>query len=724
MRTIYVSPEFPLNRRMRKDVRRGKMQVVRESGERSSLGGGIPSGKRQARRDFRVTKSPLVCMADNGAEIDQLGGGGTQMWAVLENPGDGHPDVDILREVDNTLASAKRAHALPDLNPYFVRQLNRYETALCDGADLLREIRHTVAFIGNIGVGKTSMICGLTGLTVRNKEGHDVPALKVGMGRTTICEVCIERGHRENQYELRAQPRDDEEVKKDIADWCEYQIRVALADNTQVEGEKIGVSGELDRAIRNMSNLAVRRDRKPDGSQERVDLAKNLAAEIGNVDKFRSEVLKRINLSQRTLRKIEGDSPEWLRKNFADINDGRNPVFSIPERMTVVVPHHLLGEKEKQSGLEISILDTKGVDEIAFRGDLAQHFDDPHTIIALCSGFVDAPDLAAQQHLERARESGVGRSIAEKTSILVLPKGNEAMRGGGDHQSVEDAYEDKSDQIKAAIYPLGVGEIPDIFYNAEQDKKAVADKVRAFFVDRAKMLRGHHRERLRKLNETVNNFLKNREEAAFLVQQEAAAQRLTNRIVGQDIDAPDSKIQDELIVEMHGVRHAGYLRASVARMGLWHNFNYYDILGFGARKIAHARIKGWLHDFKVTTDDILSEEGLSKAHGFVREIWEWLDGTDGAREKLLKGVEQECAAAFKISLQGENAQHRLWGPSREEWGKGPGYKNRVAMCNHTWFDREVATEVARHIESQFINGWRDIMKELRDRLSVESPPPQ
>ena len=43
MRTIYVSPEFPLNCRMRKDVRRGKLQVIREGGERSSLGGGIPT---------------------------------------------------------------------------------------------------------------------------------------------------------------------------------------------------------------------------------------------------------------------------------------------------------------------------------------------------------------------------------------------------------------------------------------------------------------------------------------------------------------------------------------------------------------------------------------------------------------------------------------------------------------------------------------------------------
>ena len=79
MRTIYVSPEFPLNRRMRKDVRRGKLQVIREGGERSSLGGGIPSGKK---RGLRTTGSRLVCMADNGAEVG--GGLGSQAAFIDE----------------------------------------------------------------------------------------------------------------------------------------------------------------------------------------------------------------------------------------------------------------------------------------------------------------------------------------------------------------------------------------------------------------------------------------------------------------------------------------------------------------------------------------------------------------------------------------------------------------------------------------------------------------
>ena len=96
MRTIYVSPDFPLNRRMRKDIRRGKLQVVREGGERLSLGGGIPSGKG---RGFRTTGSPLVCMADNGAEVGGGLGGGNEGGATNDmNNGANTPKLGKLEK--------------------------------------------------------------------------------------------------------------------------------------------------------------------------------------------------------------------------------------------------------------------------------------------------------------------------------------------------------------------------------------------------------------------------------------------------------------------------------------------------------------------------------------------------------------------------------------------------------------------------------------------------
>ena len=55
MQVIHVSPDFPLNRRMRKAVRRGKLEVVREGGEDGGQGGAAmpsASGDLEKHRGF------------------------------------------------------------------------------------------------------------------------------------------------------------------------------------------------------------------------------------------------------------------------------------------------------------------------------------------------------------------------------------------------------------------------------------------------------------------------------------------------------------------------------------------------------------------------------------------------------------------------------------------------------------------------------------------------
>ena len=65
---------------MRKAVRRGKLRVVRVPGERLSLGGGMAV---EARRAVRTFSSPLVCMADGGAEVGGKLGGGENKEATV-----------------------------------------------------------------------------------------------------------------------------------------------------------------------------------------------------------------------------------------------------------------------------------------------------------------------------------------------------------------------------------------------------------------------------------------------------------------------------------------------------------------------------------------------------------------------------------------------------------------------------------------------------------------
>ena len=632
------------------------------------------------------------------------------------NGGDDTSDSVVLREVDETLAKAKTLRADRNLNPYFAQQLQRYEEALTEGAEFLRDTRHSVAFIGDVGVGKTSMICGLTGLQTFGKNDKKKSALITGPGGTTVCEVGIGRGRRENRYALIVEPRGNDEIEAHVAEWSDYMTHIASPESAKSEGDKPRVPKEIDRAIRNMSGLPETRVAKPDGTRERVDPAKTLAAQFNDADKLRAEVLKRMALPQRFRTEAKGADKEWLRKNFADINDGKNPDFSIPERMEVVIPTHPFSDEEKRAGLEIFVVDTKGVDETAARADLARHFDDPRAVVVLCSGFAEAPGLAAQQHLERARDSGT-LDIAEKTAILVLPHGDEATEKQRDEDdlSSEEAYEEKREDANKAVFALGVGDVPIEFYNVEKDEPG---KIRAFFVARINGLRMRHRERLRNLNATVRSMMESRQKAEYWAQQGEAKRRLANWMNGREIDVSAAKIQDELLAEMRAIRYASSLRASVARSGMWHNFDYYNILGLGARKIAYSRIKKWMSDFNANADGIENDDNLSEAHGFVRAERQWLES---ACSELLQGVGRHCDVAFRETLAGEDAQSRLWIPCQDQWGRGPGYKHRVAGFNQSWFDREIAANTAKRVEEHFLNGWRDILDRLGKRLSVENP---
>ena len=728
MQTISVSPDFSLSRRTRHLVARGKLQIGRMRGETVSLGNGVlPMA--------RAFTSSLMCSVENGGEmgggahsgIDRFQrryGGGEDIaempaWTILDNPGENHPDAGALRQVDMTLAMAKSLREDRSLNPYFVRQLERYEARLFDGAKLLRNTRHPVVFIGDIGVGKTSMICGLTGLQLPGKDGKKkTSALIAGPGRTTVCEVEIHRGSREDRYALVAEPRSDGEIKEYVSEWCEYLMHLASPESSaQDGGEKPSVPKEIERAIRNMSGLAESRVPKPDGIRTRVDPAKNLAKEVGDDQELRAEILKRMGLTRRRETKIRGADMEWLRKNFADINDGKHQDFSIPERIIVQIPSRPFGNEEWESGLDISIMDTKGVDETAPRADLQDHFDDSHALVVLCSGFTNAPALTVQQILERARDGGV-RDVAEKASVLVLPHGKEATetQRDGDEMDVEEAYEDRGADVKASLFALGVGDVPVKFYNVEGDD---ADKIRAFFIARIAELRKRNRDRVLEDSEIARKLMSNREESEFKVQQGEAAERLINWMNGKEIGDPDEKVQAKLLAAMRDIRWASSLRASISREGVWYNFNYYSILGIGAREIARARSEKWLNDFNVIADSIEGDMKLSEAHGFVREIRRWLSD---ARIGLLKRIKRESGTLFKSALLGsDNARHRLWFPCQGEWGRGPGYKHRVAAHNQTWFDHETAANAAKHLEAQFLNGWRDILKELRERLAVETP---
>ena len=162
-----------------------------------------------------------------------------QEWSELPRPPFDHRDRDVLWEIADALGQLRAVYARPDLKHVFQRQLHAYEEELGRIAAILGSRDYLVALIGSIGVGKSTMICRLTGLEVPGEDGQPAqPVLEVGGGGTTMCEVHLKRGP---EYGLILAPRPMEVIRADVEDFCEYllgpiQLPPEESDGAEEEG--------------------------------------------------------------------------------------------------------------------------------------------------------------------------------------------------------------------------------------------------------------------------------------------------------------------------------------------------------------------------------------------------------------------------------------------------------------------------------------------------------
>jgi hypothetical protein len=104
----------------------------------------------------------------------------------------------------------------------------------------------------------------------------------------------------------------------------------------------------------------------------------------------------------------------------------------------------------------------RGIDDLAARADLEQHFDDSHTVVLLCSLFPQAPATQIRQLLTRAKEGGV-RTLETHSAIVALPRAGEALAvkfEGQPAETTQEGYELKAEEIQLKLHPLGLANLP------------------------------------------------------------------------------------------------------------------------------------------------------------------------------------------------------------------------------------------------------------------------
>lgn len=630
----------------------------------------------------------------------------SQRWRNLDRPDFRHPERETIWAAEKALQTLNVFEKSSEFDQILQTPLTNLRNRVVSEVDFIRHTEHGIAFIGEIGVGKTTALSFVTNLLVGegNKRTSVFPT---GSGRMTVCEVAIKIAP---TYGIAVDSVSEEDVRLLVSDLVHG-----------IASGKGGLPSELDRVIRNMADVrrVTVRAREPGKKPTTIDHLKDLIDNMGDLDAVIAEVVARMKLETRTdtqmiLSKETEDSMEWLSTNISKINFGQHPKFSVPQRITVLLPLDAL----RETPYAIRVIDTKGVEGTTQRADLMAQIEDERTVTVLCCSFADAPGNVPLAIMRDAMDAGSGAIDADRICLLALPRTDEALKIVDDMgmcpTTIEEGYAIREGQIEQQFATEGLPNIPANFFHVETDSPEVIWKWLIERIDgirQAKVSRIHRH--VAAADDLVNNadIAKTREaRSAIAAGMAKAADRF------HAIDSTIRPAPSNLVSEVKKT-HQSSVAASVSRKGDWPNFPAAHILGQGVRTDVNLRTR----DTFVRIDEAI--EGLQDNYGHLSDIVLFIDNLRDDiqewRQELLSRVALAGRMLYAPHLTGNATA--LWSACNARYGGGGGYRVDVSEEFQEHFETDTnALATARNVEKQVESLWIQIVIDpLKDASSFD-----
>jgi transcriptional regulator with XRE-family HTH domain len=629
-----------------------------------------------------------------------------QPWQRLSRPSFHNSDLQVLEEAERALQDIEDSRSGSPWPASMKPPLEMYEATIREAAQYLHRLDHPVAVVGDLGVGKSTAIALVANLPlspVKDRKRLERIVLPTGGGRTTICEMEIKQG---SHLTVVLEPQSEDEILTAVRELC--------LDLRGGGGGGPSFPEELERALRNMAGLA----RHPkDGGIVDHDPVEDLQREFPHAGDLAAEFFRRLNLPQRKATTFQhGEAAgvtqfAWLRGILKDLNYGLRLDASLPRRITIIVPFYVLDGPEYQ----ISVVDTKGVEETSIRPDLGAFLDDRRSVIVLCSRFLSAPDATMRSFLEHAVSIGCEQAVRERVMMLVLHRGTEASEmktsRGEPVETPAEGLAIKKQQVDVALRRSG---LPIHFFDAARDEPQGAA---AAILSQVKAVRSNYAARIRSASAAAGELIRELEDRPLRDALDEIGRSLA-AFAQQHCELPPAAngckpACHDLVNELR-TRHQRTVWATINRTGSWWNLDVYLHLGKGATAVARSRSQQALGSLRGMVDSALQQAQVPGVHAFLEELQKKIESWFSS---FLDNVRHFGQEVYKPQLKSDSA---LWSKCGDGYGEGRWHREDVAGIIEGWFEDPAQRDTARKLDAYTDREWESFLEHLSARAGGDA----
>ena len=601
--------------------------------------------------------------------------------------------------VQGTLSRLRALQQQSEISEADREEAKAWFEALDSSDRFLRDVEHPIIFIGEVGVGKSSLAAVAARLMLNEQAPSDRSKLKsqsllaIGAGRTTVCEVRVRAGidgSTSNGLGLEIEPLEADEMQRVIDLWAEDEWRRRQPGGRSAD-DALSTPQEVARALRAMAGYAESVETYKDGEVTRRRTVQPMDAVVSrytNHSDLAIHLRDRIDLPARICREwhwdeVSASTKAALKDKVEAINSGTEPSAALPLRMTLVLPSPL-GDIAPGIGVDLSLVDTRGLEAgvgLFGRADLQAFVSDPRAVLVLCAPFKAAPGDAIRSFLTAVKGDARWRGSLARILLVLLDHGDaDQVNGAGGDRLYGQAI--KVEECRTVLAGAGLNEMSPAQIIAMDVLADPRERLIEPLGDRLRLLRQQMEgERSQQLSD-ASEFLQRRgqtERAGLQARLDGEIKRVLSQHLrdGTPMKDPLAGLRDAI----GHTRYASVIYASCRRKGRYRALDLYQAVGAEASRSMTTWLGPSVDAVLSHLDTLQSDPEFAGITDLVRlRHRQFFNGKVDAVVQYSETVEAEVRQALETD-------DGLWRACCDEWGRGGGFKQEVLSHFSEWSKR-------------------------------------